>query len=150
VITKKNELIRDFTKSMSKAQMKFKAHLRTKFREHELDITFEMLQILIKLWDKDGINQQELANYTVKDKASLTYLIDNLSKRNLVERVEDSSDRRNKLIVLKPEGRKLKNLIMPWIDEMYTVAATGISAEALRTGIDLFEKIQSNFDKAIV
>ena len=147
MITKKNEVFSELTKSISKAQIKFKVFLRSKFKEHEIDITFEMLQILMKLWAEDRINQQELANYTFKDKASLTYLIDNLSKRDLVERQEDTNDRRNKLIVLRPEGRKLKNIIMPWIDEMYTAAGIGISTEMLRNGIDLFTKIHSNLSK---
>jgi DNA-binding MarR family transcriptional regulator len=147
MITKKNEVFSELSKSISKAQIKFKGFLRSKFREHEIDITFEMLQILMKLWNEDRVNQQELANFTFKDKASLTYLIDNLSKRDLVERQEDANDRRNKLIVLKPEGRKLKNIIMPWIDEMYTVAGAGISTDMLKSGIDLFAKIHSNLNR---
>src|SRR6476661_5200847 len=121
----KNEIFTDFTKALSKAQTKFKAFLRAKFKEQQVDITFEMLQILLRLWEQDRINQQELANFTFKDKASLTYLIDNLSKRNLVARVEDANDRRNKLIVLKPEGARLKHIVMPMIEEMYSVAGIG-------------------------
>lgn len=147
MMNRKNEIFSQLTKTVSRTQMKFKSFLRNKFRENNIDITFEMLQILIRLWENDGINQQELANFTFKDKASLTYLIDNLSKRNLVERREDPVDRRNKLIVLKPEGKRLKTLIRPWIDEMFTVAGTGINIETLKEGIELFEKIHGNLSR---
>lgn len=140
----KDDLFSEFTKSVMKTQTRFKGFLRCKFKEHNIDITFEMLQILTRLWEQDRINQQELANLTFKDKASLTYLIDNLSKRDLVERVEDAHDRRNKLVVLKPEGARLRDIIMPWIHEMHAIGGTGISTDMLKNGIALFEKIQAN------
>lgn len=144
---KKQDIFSEFTKSIIKTQLRFKTFLRARFREHNVDITFEMMQILLRLWEQDGINQQELANMTFKDKASLTYLIDNLAKRGLVERTEDANDRRNKLIILTAEGLRLKKQILPWIDEMYAVAGQGISAEELKTGIKLFAAIHDNLSR---
>jgi DNA-binding MarR family transcriptional regulator len=143
----KNDIFSNFTTAMSKAQLEFKSFLRNKFKEHNLNLTFEMLQVLNHLWTKEGINQQELANLLLKDKASLTYLIDNLAKRDLVQRTEDGNDRRNKIITLKPEGAKLKDIIRPWIDEMYAVAGQGVSVELLENGIDLFNKIHNNLNQ---
>lgn len=147
---KKNDLVNEFAKSMIKTHAKFKAFLRDKFKENNINLTFEMLQVLAKLWNNDRINQQELANYLFKDKTSLTYLIDNLSKRSLVQRVEDATDRRNKLIVLKPKGQKLKEIIMPWVDEMYSIAGEGIPAEDFNKSMEIFEKISYNLNKQLV
>lgn len=144
---RKNDIFWELSKAMSRTQLKFKSFLRAKFREHNVDITFEMLQILIRLWEKDQLNQQELANLTFKDKASLTYLIDNMSKRKLVERREDQNDRRNKLISLMPEGQRLKSLIMPWIDEMATISVNGLSADQLRSGVEIFNRMHGNLEK---
>jgi DNA-binding MarR family transcriptional regulator len=143
----KNNTFSAFTTAMNKAQMEFKSFLRNKFKEHNIDLTFEMLQVLNHLWTKEGVNQQELANLLHKDKASLTYLIDNLAKRDLVQRTEDGNDRRNKIITLKPEGAKLKDVIRPWIDEMYTVAGQNVPVELLKNGIDLFNKIYNNLNQ---
>lgn len=144
MVINKNDTFSNFTIAMSKAQLELKSFLRNKFKEHHIDLTFEMLQVLNHLWTKEGVNQQELANLLLKDKASLTYLIDNLAKRDLVQRTEDGNDRRNKIITLKPEGAKLKDIIRPWIDEMYTVAGQGVSVELLENGIELFNKIYNN------
>jgi DNA-binding MarR family transcriptional regulator len=143
----KNDTFSDFTSAMSMAQLELKSFLRNKFKEHNIDLTFEMLQVLNHLWTKEGVNQQELANLLHKDKASLTYLIDNLAKRNLVQRTEDGNDRRNKIITLKPAGAKLKDIIRPWIDEMYTVAGQNVPVELLKNGIDLFNKIHNNLNQ---
>ena len=140
----KNEIFVLFTSTMVKAQNELKAFMRNKLKGHNIDLTFEMLQVLIHLWEKQGVNQQELANLLHKDKASMTYLIDNLSKRKLLQRSEDSADRRNKLITLTPAGLALKSLILPWIDELYTIAGKNVTKETLQNGISLFEKMYSN------
>jgi len=142
--TTKNETTAVFMTAMHKAQSEFKTFLRNKFRENELDLTFEMLQVLLHLWEKQGVNQQEIANLLHKDKASVTYLLDNLSKRQLVQRSEDAVDRRNKLVTLTAQGLTLKKKIRPWIDELFTIASKDLTKERLKSGILLFEKMHSN------
>lgn len=74
--------------------------------EHQ--VTAEQWAILNSLWQQDGQTQQQLANETSKNKASITHLIDNLEKRKLVKRVTDEKDRRNKMVFLTPEGSQLQ------------------------------------------
>jgi DNA-binding MarR family transcriptional regulator len=124
-----------------------KGFMRQKFKEHDVNITFEMLQVLRFLWKQDGINQQEIADAILKDKASLTYLIDNLVRRKLVQRTEDSQDRRNKIITLTKEGQEMKDLILPWITEMFEIAGRDIPNELICSGLILFEAIYQNFEQ---
>lgn len=145
---RKHDTFSEFTDSMNKATSAIRAYMRQRFREHGIDLTFEMVQVLRCLWNEDGVKQQELACLTLKDKASLTLLIDNLSKRNLVQRTEDPTDRRNKLITLKPEGQRLKHLILPLIEEMQTLAGRDVPQELLKSGATLFQKIYDNLKTA--
>lgn len=145
--TSKNEEFVTFIADVSKTTLALRTFLRNKIKAANLDLTLEMLQVLKCLWDKENTNQQEIATLTLKDKASLTYLIDNLSKRNLVVRTEDKTDRRNKLISLTPEGIALRKVIEPWLDEMYTLAGKGISSELLSSGTALFDKINTNLSE---
>ncbi|WP_242917995.1 MarR family winged helix-turn-helix transcriptional regulator [Pontibacter liquoris] len=121
--------------------------MRQKFKAYDVNITFEMLEVLRFLWKKDGINQQEIADAILKDKASLTYLLDNLVRRKLVQRTEDSRDRRNKIITLTKEGQQMKDLILPWITEMYEIAGREIPNELIGSGLLLFESIYRNFEQ---
>ncbi|MEI6950082.1 MarR family transcriptional regulator [Paraflavisolibacter sp. H34] len=142
--TNPTEVFSCFMATMGKASSKIKAFLRAKLKDHNMDLTFEMLQVLNHLWDKDGVNQQELANLLHKDKASLTYLIDNLSKRELVQRTEDASDRRNKIIRLLPEGKRLEGIVRPWLCELSVAAGKEVPVALLQDGITLFSRIYSN------
>ena len=114
-----------------------------------MGLTYEMLQVMGCLWKKDGINQQEITNITVKDKASMTYLIDNLTKRNLVKRQEDPDDRRNKLILLTEQGKQLKTKIQPFIDEMYQVAGKNIEITVLNGCMEILGKVENNLNKKL-
>ena len=48
--------------------------LSRNFRQNGLEITPEQWTVLIFLWEKDGVTQQELCNATFKDKPSMTRL----------------------------------------------------------------------------
>ncbi len=139
------ELAKQYFKTQSLVTMAFRQFIQQKLKMAKLDLTFEMLQVLSYLSDHEGINQQEIANATVKDKASLTYLIDNLTSRGLVYRQEDEQDRRNKLIFLTPKARELLEVtLIPYVDEMYSSSIRGVEPAELKTVIDVMKKITWN------
>jgi MarR family transcriptional regulator, organic hydroperoxide resistance regulator len=111
---------------------------------HDREITYEMLQVLMVLWKKNQVNQQEVANTVQKNKASLTPLIDNLVKKKLVTRSEDPQDRRNKIISLTPTGKQYKNKFAPMMTEMYTLIKGDIPDEKLRQAAQLLLAVSGN------
>src|SRR5665213_483896 len=66
---------REFTHLLFELRSHLRQFLQKKFRENNISLTFEMYQIMASLWKEDCIKQQELADRTLKDKASLTCLI---------------------------------------------------------------------------
>ncbi len=134
----------DFTEALAGTTNLLRLHMRQKFKECNVDITVEMLQVLRYLGAHDGVNQQEIANAVCKDKATLTSMIDNLVRRTLVQRHEDSQDRRSKRIVLTPQGWALQPTIEPWIAEMLRKAGAGIPQAHLLDSIALFKQISEN------
>lgn len=125
---------------------KTRQYIQAKIKAHQLNITYEMLEVLICLWEKDGTNQQEIADKIIKEKASMTYLIDNLVKRHLVKRTEDENDRRNKLIYLMPDGIELQNKMLPWATEMYTLAAFGLTSKSIIEATALIKQMTKNLN----
>nr|WP_199081977.1 MarR family transcriptional regulator [Pedobacter sp. ASV19] len=118
--------------------------IQARIKENQLNITYEMLEVLMCLWEKDGINQQEIAGRIIKEKASMTYLIDNLSKRELVKREEDENDRRNNLIYLTEKGKHLQEELLPWAMEMYAIASSDLSADAIISSTKLIQQLTRN------
>ena len=81
---KKGELYSFVT---GKASTAIARRLQKKFNGAGLSITIEQWSVLYHLWKQEGISQQELCNATFRDKPSITRLVDNLEKLNLVKRV---------------------------------------------------------------
>jgi len=142
--TTKAELGIELGKSITELRNKYRQFIQVKIKEHKINLTFEMLEVLSCLWRKNGMNQQEIADFTLKDKSSITYLIDNLAKRGLVARMEDEHDRRNKLIYLTNEAQKLKEQLYPWAAEMHSVASSGIEPDDLAACLRLINKMIVN------
>ncbi|EDM37528.1 putative MarR-family transcriptional regulator [Pedobacter sp. BAL39] len=137
----KMELAISLGRSMAELRTFMRQYIQEKIKEAKIDITFEMLEVMSLLWKEDGINQQEIADHILKDKSSMTYLIDNLVKRELVLRTEDEKDRRNRLILLTNEGRELKNTLQPWLEEVYSIATADLDAVDLKRAVLTLEKM---------
>ena len=143
----KTELAVEFGRSMNELRTYTRQQIQLKIKEHGINITFEMLEVMGCLWRKDGINQQEIANLTLRDKSGMTYLLDNLVKRKLVKRVEDANDRRNKMIYLTNEGNELREQLNPWVAEVYEMASEGVDINNLQNGMLLLNEMINNFKK---
>ena len=85
---------RGLIQQMLRTRMAFRQALQRVLKRNNIDITFEMLQVLSSLWQEQGISQQALAEKTAKDKACMTNLMANLEKKGWIMRQEDPNDRR--------------------------------------------------------
>jgi DNA-binding MarR family transcriptional regulator len=137
----KSELALELGRSMTELRNHLRQYIQLKIKEHGINITFEMLEVMASLWKKDGINQQELADLTYRDKSSMTYLLDNLVKREMVKRVADENDRRNKLVYLTKEGKNLKEQLNPWVAEVYAIASENVEVKNLENGLRLLNRM---------
>ena len=101
---KKGELYSFVT---GKASTAIARRLQKKFNNAGLNLTIEQWSVLYHLWKQEGMSQQELCNATFRDKPSITRLVDNLEKLDLVKRVASENDRRINLIYLTKAGAEI-------------------------------------------
>lgn len=109
-----------------------------------VDITTEQWSILACLWQKDRVTQQALCSLTLKDKPSMTRLIDNLEKRNLVIRVADHKDRRINLIHLTDTGFALQAKATEIVQKIASRTLNKITDEELNVCRSVLKKIMAN------
>jgi DNA-binding MarR family transcriptional regulator len=133
-----------FIDALGGALMAFRDALRQLLKAAGTDLTSEMLPVMRYLWAHDGANQQEIANAVGRDKATLTAMIDNLVRRELVTRCEDSQDRRSKRIVLTAKGLELEQRIAPAFDAMITQAGRHVTTSQLRASAAVLELMNNN------
>ncbi len=118
--------------------------LNRNFAEGGFDVTVEQWAILVHLWQQDGQFQQQLAICSFKDKTSITRLIDGLEKRNLVVRIPDRLDRRQKLIYLTAKGRELRGALVKIALQSLQEAQQGICPEQLAICKEVLRQVSQN------
>jgi DNA-binding MarR family transcriptional regulator len=96
------------------------------------------------LWKQEGISQQELCNATFRDKPSITRLVDNLEKLNLVKRVASENDRRINLIYLTKQAQKLQEETMVLAEETLNEALETVPVEKVDVCKEVLQVVYDN------
>ncbi|HVZ55947.1 MAG TPA: MarR family transcriptional regulator [Chitinophagaceae bacterium] len=127
-----------------KASTAIARRLQKKFNVAGLNLTIEQWSVLYHLWKEDGKSQQELCNATFRDKPSITRLVDNLERLNLVRRVPSEQDRRINLIYLTKQAQKLQEETMELAEETLNEALTGVPAEKIEVCKEVLQIVYDN------
>ena len=118
--------------------------LQKNFKQQGIDITIEQWSVLYHLWKQDGISQQELCSATFRDKPSITRLVDNLEKQQLVKRVASLEDRRINLIYLSETAAMLRDQTMDMANQTLNEALSGVSAEEIAVCKSVLQRVYDN------
>ena len=138
---KKSELYSFIT---GKASTAIARRLQRKINQAGLNITIEQWSVLYHLWKKEGQSQQQLCNATFRDKPSITRLVDNIEKLNLVKRVPSDSDRRINLIFLTKQGQKLEEETMRLADQTLNEALQTVPADRIDVCKEVLQIVYDN------
>ncbi len=127
-----------------KASIAIARRLQKKFNSAGLNLTIEQWSVLYQLWKQDGSSQQDLCLRTFRDKPSITRLVDNLEKLQLVKRVASVSDRRINLVYLTKQGIKMEEMTMELAEETLNEALTGIPSDNINLCKEILQQVYDN------
>jgi len=116
---------------------------------NHLDLSKEQMIVLKKLHDKDGLNQNDLAFLTLRNKSSLTRLLSKMEKKRYIVRKKSKEDKRINNVYLTDIGKEVFIKTQPVIKSMISQIEKNISDEEKEIMIKILKKIQSNFDANI-
>ena len=109
-----------------------------------LDISLDQWMILGPIWQFESISQKEIGEICLKDKTSITRIIDTLEQKNLVVRVEDQLDHRIKRVVLTNAGKQLFFDALPIMERTREEVRANISDNDIYTFKSVLSKILKN------
>ena len=105
----------------------------------ELDLTYTQYITMMVLWEKETVNEKDLVKALYLQANTLTDLLGKLKRKGYVDIHKDVRDKRNILISLTEEGRKLKdravNVPKTLIDEHW------LTDEEVKTFKELLNKL---------
>jgi DNA-binding MarR family transcriptional regulator len=104
--------------------------------------------ILIRLSEKEGLTQKELAQDTYFEQSNLTLMLDKLELKGLVKRSAKENDRRAYIITITSEGKKLRDLLVNMGEEVMDKALHGLSTEQKDELSNMLQLIYENLKSA--
>jgi len=100
--------------------------------------------VLYHLWKEDGMSQQQLGDATFRDKPSITRLVDNLEKLNLVKRVASKEDRRINMIYITPVAKDLQEKTMELANQTLNEALVGVTNGQIEIAKEVLQRVYEN------
>jgi DNA-binding MarR family transcriptional regulator len=111
---------------------------------NNIDLTREQWVILIKLHQKGGLAQNQLAFITERDKTSLTRLINTMERKGLVIRKKAETDKRVKLVFMTKMGKTVLTNAMPIMQSIIQNLQKGLDQKEIESAILILQKVQKN------
>ena len=109
------------------------------------NLTPPQYSILMELWKSDGKQFKELASACCCSPSTITGIIDNMEKNDLVHRENNPKDRRSLLVKLTEKGKEIKSTIPP-IKIILTNCCEGFTPEEVEQLTHLLNKLSDSFE----
>ena len=121
-------------------------HIQEGLDRHGLDLTKEQMVVLKKLSDQDGLNQNELASQTYRDKSSLARLLAKMEKKGYLYRRQNEVDKRINEVFLSPIGREIFEDCKVVIKDIMQTMEQHLSASEIQDTIRVLKQVHKNFE----
>lgn len=119
-------------------------HLSKLMKAQNLPISPEQFSVLSHLWQKDGLQQTELALCTNRNRANVTRILDILERERIVERRDDAIDRRVFRIYLTDKGKSLREATAKCAEQSIKDSLKDLTKDEIDTCMKVLLKITSN------
>lgn len=105
-------------------------------------------QVLSTVTYRNPSNQQALAAHLGIDRTVMTYLIDDLVKAGVVERIPDPADRRSRKIIATDNGREVLGIYEKRVAAAEAELLTGLNTEDVNTLDTLLSRLALDVHRA--
>lgn len=116
----------------------------------KFDITPPQFEVLMTLWNEDGIVLSELGRRLSRDGPTITGIIDRMEKKKLVVRKRSLRDRRVIQVYLTPMAWEIKENLMKMQTEAGREVAGDFTSEDVNTLEILLRKVLANIEEKIL
>ncbi len=113
-------------------------------------VTGEQFDVLARLWDKDGQHQQRLAETLCKDKTTMTRLIKSVEALNLVKRITNKKDERQKLVYLTNSGKKIMKELTSLAQKVLVKVQKGIDPKNMAICKNVLRRVHETLSKELI
>ena len=111
-----------------------------------LNISMDQWMILGPIWQLESPSQKDLGEICLRDKPTITRIIDSLEAKSLVVRVPDQIDHRIKRVILTNAGKQLFYDVLPIMEKTREEVRGDIPEEEIKIFKNVLSKIIKNLN----
>ena len=126
---------------LAMAAKKTSARFIQLMQEHGVDIGHSGWIVLSRLWEEDGLSQQEISDRSGVAKPNISTYCDKMEEENYLVRVADQVDRRNYRLFLTNKGKGLKDICQQLAQQSNEETTRPLSGPERETLLQLLQKI---------
>jgi DNA-binding MarR family transcriptional regulator len=120
-----------------------RAYLAKTITDSGIDLTPEEAMALSLIARFEGQSVNSLSDSLVKDRTTVTRMLNSMSERNLIERQKNPTDRRSYKIVLTTKGRKVFTYLDPILMKAQENLVEGLQSDELFAAIRVVQSMQA-------
>lgn len=110
----------------------------------KLGVTYAQTIFLVRLWEKNGLNQIELAKSAGLKQASVVRILDRMERDELITRIRNENDRRMFNFYLTEKAKIACRQLEEEANIMHTIATQNLPAQDVEKLNDLITTIIGN------
>ena len=128
-------LVKDATRGLTRA-------LQMRLQEHS--VSFGHWTFLRILWENDGITQRELSERAGLMEPTTFSALKAMEKLGYVTRRQQPDSRKKVYVFLTPQGRGLRELLVPLAEEVNEIAVAGVAAAQISAAREMLLRMIAN------
>lgn len=131
---------------INRAGFALRAHLRDRLAAQGIALTAEEFSLLMVLWRDGPRGMGELAAITLRDRTTVTRLVDRMVAKDLLRREGSDHDRRAVRIAPTAAGAALEGPVLAVVGALLAEAAAGIAADEAEQARGVLQRMVANLD----
>ncbi|WP_299877922.1 MarR family transcriptional regulator [uncultured Sulfitobacter sp.] len=128
---------------VNRVAFQIRAEMQKRIKESGLDISVEEWAMLMILWEDGATPMNNLAEKTLRDRTTVTRLIDRLVTKGLVERVAAPEDRRLVVVETTDRSNDIRGALISSALSLIDETTESVSSEDLATTLQTLRQISN-------
>jgi len=115
-------------------------------KSHSVDITIEQWLVLNIINENESINQIQIGEKLVKDKPTISRMVNQLEKKEFINKIPSPTDSRKVELSVSKKGKTLIHTLYPIIEKIRFSGLSKLSENEKDSIKVILEKIRKNLD----
>jgi DNA-binding MarR family transcriptional regulator len=131
---------------IQRVQQASRTMMYRRFNALGVELTPEQWMVLVRLSVEPELTQSALSEATLRDKPTMSRIVEGMESRGLVRRRPDPTDARGRLVSLTPEAQRLRQKLMPAVRTMVDELEAGVPERDLEITRRTLQRLFSNLE----